>query len=744
MKNIFLSLLSLAISFVAISQAPVPFSWSVPNTTLPAGVTMGVTSGGASFPPSFYASNGNVAAPSVKLNGDHHYVTINIAAQGGVLSYYLKGQNTTGAPFQGTLDIQFSANGTSWSTIRTLKDSGSISTTAYTQYKDTCLPNTRYIRFFYTDKISGVNVSLDDIEIGVPLPKPEAEIQATIGTDTVFSGANYYTSEAVSSTKRINVIIENQGTDSTLKITGVTSSNSAEFSVVSFPSTVDSLSSDTLKIDFTPTAAGTRTSTISIANNDATENPYVINMVGYGNGLATEPATPATITFSNVKTYKYEVSYTGTSPLSDESYLVLFKKGSQPTGAPTDGIVYSAGESIGDAKVAYVGKNLNYLSKETHANTEYHIAVFSYSGFGSYSNYNVTAKRDSVTTPITMQSPTYYNGLSVSSADFIDSLHARTNPHILRFYSDFDDTYINEFAMRDTTNNQKVVTCAYSGDEYIFSPPFNFSVISREHTFPQSWMPTYGDQAKPEYSDYHNLYPVNQNNANSVRSNKPLGEVVTVISTFKDGTYGLDHRGKQVYEPRDSHKGNAARAMFYMSIAYNSVGGDDWSFPSPIDPFLVPYDQEQDVLKKWHWQDPVDNEEIARNDYIESLQNNRNPFIDSMNYVCYIDFTTMNKETNIGPCITKTISLEEKSNLLNVIAYPNPTQNELNIAYSLNSKEKVMITVLNNLGQIISSTSFYANENGVETLDVSKLHAGIYHVKLNGNGFETQLKFVKQ
>ena len=743
MKKIVLSIISTAISLAAISQAPVPFSWSVPNTTLPAGVTMGITTGGATYPPGFYASNGNLAAPSVKLNGTGHYLTINIAAQGGIVSYYLKGQNTTSAPFQGTLDIQFSSNGTTWTNARTLVNAA-ISTTSYTQFKDTCLTNTRYIRFYYRNKVSGVNISLDDIAIGVPLPKPEAEIQATIGTDTVFSGTNYYTSETVLSTKRINVIIENQGTDSTLRISGVTSSNPTEFNIVSFPSTVDSLSKDTLKIDFTPSSAGTRTTTISIANNDATENPYVINMVGYGNGLASEPSTPATLTFSNIKTYKYEVSYTGTTPLSDESYLVLFKKGSQPTGIPTDGIEYSAGESIGNAKIAYVGKNLNYLSKETQANTEYHIAVFSYSGFGTYCNYNSTPKRDSVTTPITMQSPTYYNALSVTSTDFIDSLHARTNPHILAFYSDFDDTYINEFAVRDTTNNQKVVTCAYTGDEYIYSPPFNFSVVSREHTFPQSWMPTFGDKTKPEYNDYHNLYPVNQNNANAVRSNKPLGEVVTVISTFKGGTLGLDHRGKQVYEPMDSHKGNAARAMFYMSIAYNSVSGDDWSFPNPIDPFTVPYGQEQDVLKKWHWQDPVDNEEIARNDYIESVQNNRNPFIDSMNYVCYIDFSTMNKETNIGPCITKTISLKEETNLLNIVAYPNPTQNELNLAYSLKVDDDVTIVILNNLGQTVSSFNFNANKNGVEKIDVSKLPAGIYHIKLNGKTFESQLKFVKQ
>mgnify|MGYP000117897428 CR=1 FL=1 len=739
MKKSIIIFLSLVLSSAAISQAPVPFSWAFPNTILPTGFTLG----GGSYPPSFYASNGNIAAPSFKLNGTGQWLEIEIAAEAGEISYFLKGQNVGGAPFQGTLDIEFSPNGTTWTSTRTLINSA-ISTSAYTQFKDTCLPNTRFIRFYYTNKVSGVNISLDDIEIGVPLATPEAEINALIDNDTVFSGASYFTSETLGSTRRINLIVENQGTDSTLRISGVTSSNATEFSVVSFPSTVDSLSNDTIRIDFTPSAAGTRTSTISISNNDTSENPYIINFVGYGNGLATEPATPSSVSFSNVKTYKYEVNFVPTTPLSDESYLVLFKKGSAPTGVPTDGVEYSAGESIGNAKVAYVGKNLSYLSKETHANSTYHVAVFAFSGSGVYSNYNSTPRINSVVTPVTMQSPTYYNGISVSSPNFVTQLHSKINPHTLMFYSDFDDTYIQDFVHRDTVNNEKVVTCAYSGEEYIYSAPFNFSVISREHTYPQSWMPTYGDQTKPEYNDYHNLYPVNQNNANAVRSNKPLGKVITVISSYGGAKYGLDSRGKQVYEPRDSHKGNAARAIFYMATAYNSIDGNNWSIPDPIDAFTVPYGQEETILKQWHWMDPVDEEEMARNDYIESIQNNRNPFIDSMNFACYIDFTTMNKETNASPCLTNSISLEEQSSLLELIAFPNPTQNILNLQYELKNAEKMTISIFNSVGQRIKSMEVKGLERGFESIDVSNLSEGIYQVKVTGSTFESQLKFIKQ
>ncbi len=738
MKKLSIFAFVLLISITAISQAPVPFSWAFPNTTLPTGFTMG----GGSYPPSFYASNGNTAAPSFKMNATGQWLVMNIAAEAGEFSYFMKGQNVGGAPFQGTIDIELSDNGTTWTSVRTLTNAA-ISTSAYTQYKDTCLSSTRYIRFFYTNKVSGVNISLDDIVIGSPLAKPEAEINAIIGLDTVFSGSNYYTSENVGSTKRINIIIENQGTDSTLNLTSVVSSNLTEFSVVSFPTTVASLSNDTIKLDFSPSAAGARNATLTIVNNDSTENPYIINFIGYGNGYATEPATPASVTFSDITTYKYKTTFVPTTPLGDESYLVLFKNGSAPTGIPADGVEYSAGESIGNAKIAYVGTDLNYLSKETYANSTYHIAVFAYSGFGIYCKYNATPRTGTITTPATMQAAAHYSTLSSTAATFVTDLSALTNPHTLRFYSDFDDTYINEFAVRDTTNGDKVVTCVYTGDEYIYSPPFNFSYISREHSFPQSWMPTYGDQTLPEYNDYHNLYPANQNNANAVRSNRPLGEVVTPTSTFKDGTLGLDARGKVVYEPRDEHKGNAARAIFYMCAAYNGVNGDTWVLPDPVGGF-VNYSQEQDVLKKWHWQDPVDEKEIARNDYIESLQNNRNPFIDSMNYVCYIDFTTMTKESNAVPCLTNTISLDENSNLLKVIAYPNPTNDELNVVYQLKSEERLSYTIANSLGQTIITNGFYGLNSDMKTIDVSQLPAGIYHMIIEGNNFSKAIKFVKK
>ena len=51
-------------------------------------------------------------------------------------------------------------------------------------------------------------------------------------------------------------------------------------------------------------------------------------------------------------------------------------------------------------------------------------------------------------------------------------------------------------------------------------------------------------------------------------------------------------------------------------------------------------------MKKWHYQDPPDAYEISRNDFLDSLQGNRNPFIDSARYACYIDFSNMSYIAN--------------------------------------------------------------------------------------------------
>lgn len=244
------------------------------------------------------------------------------------------------------------------------------------------------------------------------------------------------------------------------------------------------------------------------------------------------------------------------------------------------------------------------------------------------------------------QPGTYYNSISSSNSTFVTDLHNLINPHTRITYDQFDETNVANFASRDTSGGNKVVTCVYSGENYVYIPPFAWGHFSREHTWCQSWMPSGAPTNSPEYSDQHHLFPTEQNHANGVRSNHPEGNVVSPTSTYLQCKLGTDASGHTVFEPRASHKGDAARALMYMSVCYNTANGFDWTFNhlnTVILPSLSEAPQDVSLLLQWSKDDPPDAWEMARNNYIQSIQGNRNPFVDHPEWVNYIDFTTLSK-----------------------------------------------------------------------------------------------------
>lgn len=136
-------------------------------------------------------------------------------------------------------------------------------------------------------------------------------------------------------------------------------------------------------------------------------------------------------------------------------------------------------------------------------------------------------------------------------------------------------------------------------------------VLNTEHTWPQSRFG--GSNKEMQKSDLHHLFP-SDSELNSNRGNHPFGEVQKNERPLKCAVSraGYNDRGEYVFEPPEFHRGNVARALFYFAVRYG---------------MKIDATQEQ-VLKKWNQQDPVDQEEQRRNDLIEQAQGNRNPFID--------------------------------------------------------------------------------------------------------------------
>ena len=160
----------------------------------------------------------------------------------------------------------------------------------------------------------------------------------------------------------------------------------------------------------------------------------------------------------------------------------------------------------------------------------------------------------------------------------------------------------------------------------------------------------------------------------------------------------------------------------YIAVCYDAEGGFNWSLRNPISS-SINYGQDQDVLKAWHFQDPPSNWEIARNDYIDSIQGNRNPFIDSIQYACFIDFTTMGK---IATGCTAGTGLEEV--LDNSLAiYPVPSRDVVFI--------KIEGTIISSYEVMDMQSRIVKTENEINssfvTMNASGLKAGTYLVKVS-------------
>ena len=111
--------------------------------------------------------------------------------------------------------------------------------------------------------------------------------------------------------------------------------------------------------------------------------------------------------------------------------------------------------------------------------------------------------------------------------------------------------------------------------------------INCEHTFPQSM----GAGDEPQKSDMHHLFPC-KSNVNSSRGNDPYAEIpdedtdkwyrndtilFTIPTEFIEEyaeKYNPSDPADERFEPREDHKGDAARAMFYFYAMYYDVANN--------------------------------------------------------------------------------------------------------------------------------------------------------------------------
>lgn len=200
---------------------------------------------------------------------------------------------------------------------------------------------------------------------------------------------------------------------------------------------------------------------------------------------------------------------------------------------------------------------------------------------------------------------------------------------------------------------------------------------NREHSVPKSWF----GSAKPAYSDLVHLLPTD-GYVNAQRSNYTFGEVSSASYTYPytaQSYGGVQYQNagssklgspkkindvspgvEKVFEPDDQYKGDFARIYMYFAVRYG--GGDCQAtknegstiFTNTLTddtPYMTNYGLA--LMQKWHVQDKVSEKEISRNNAIETLQNNRNPFVDYPEWADKIFGTNYSGDTpSTDPTIT--------------------------------------------------------------------------------------------
>ncbi len=285
----------------------------------------------------------------------------------------------------------------------------------------------------------------------------------------------------------------------------------------------------------------------------------------------------------------------------------------------------------------------------------------------------------------------YYKNADTSSSDaLVSSLNSIITANYVK--KSYKDAYTIIAEADEDPYNKDNVLCNYTG----VSIPKNLDSTkgwNREHTFPKSH--GFNADSFAAYSDCHHLMATG-NNINSKRGDLDFDEVESHDGTVETDIYGNAWINNTCFEPRDEIKGDVARMLFYMTVRYNDSTLDlDLVDSIPTETSDTSTGKgtlgNLSTLIKWHYQDPVSDKEIKRNEVVYSYQKNRNPFIDHPEWVNVLYDTDYNKEKVTASKVTKVVN--------DINALPeNPTlENEaavtsiFNAVAQLNSQERLYV-----------------------------------------------------
>ncbi|MGC9362809.1 MAG: endonuclease [Candidatus Syntrophosphaera sp.] len=311
----------------------------------------------------------------------------------------------------------------------------------------------------------------------------------------------------------------------------------------------------------------------------------------------------------------------------------------------------------------------------------------------------------------------YYDAvLDLTGNELYTGLHGLISTN---YYNSYDGAKV--FLFQELDNVDGNVICVYTGEVYYVGYDYTGSTNpNTEHTYAQSWFEVENDPVRR--SDLHHLFPTTMQ-VNSARGNLPIFTVADHFSYTTDVYYystpwqsfrGLSSTGCTVFEPADESKGNIARALLYFNTRYY-----DTLVQQNVD--MVP------DLVQWHYSDPPDSVEIARNEAIQGFQTNRNPYVDHPEFVGLIWGGSSTGDESLPPA--PRLALEK--------IYPNPFKGSTTL--SVKSLESLLadVCVYNARGQKVTAWKRAVNSGDNQIIwdgtgrDGKRLPAGIYLIRVS-------------
>ncbi|MCQ2536910.1 MAG: endonuclease [Lachnospiraceae bacterium] len=255
--------------------------------------------------------------------------------------------------------------------------------------------------------------------------------------------------------------------------------------------------------------------------------------------------------------------------------------------------------------------------------------------------------RDTVATELSDAAKDYYKNFAYNYADIKDNAEAPDGAALKSALT----TLMQSTLEKQVSYSSLPTYWAYSDAEdgkpgtiYFYSDVSTneySASLNREHVWAKSHA---SFQEQFGGADLHHLRPA-IDKVNSFRSSYVMGEInEATASSYSIAGKKVAFLANNTFEPLENVKGDVARIFLYVYTCWNQPNLFQ-NVPAANLPAFDPDDSKNDgqkvieslaTLLQWCYDDPVDTWEMEQNDIIETVQGNRNVFIDYPEYAWMI------------------------------------------------------------------------------------------------------------